>query len=83
MNTCDTCKHWEQGKHFYDHAPLPSEDQGPLGNCLSEKFIRGYDADDGDALPDGVRVEDDEGWGFQTAPKFGCVHWQNRPEPGE
>lgn len=67
MNTCDGCKHWIQ--------PTGS-DNSPLGSCESPKFIKGYHYEDVEALPDGVRVENDEGWGFVTAPKFGCVHWE-------
>lgn len=65
MNTCDTCKHW-----------TPCE---LLGDCSSPKFIRGYSTKLSDVQPDGVAVEDDEGWAFQTGPKFGCVHWQESP----
>lgn len=25
--------------------------------------------------PDGVHVENDEGWAFRVGPMFGCVHW--------
>lgn len=28
--------------------------------------------------PDGVQVEDDEGWGFYVGPEFGCVHHARR-----
>jgi hypothetical protein len=35
----------------------------------------GYHHKDVYVLPDGVLVEGDEGWGFKTAPKFGCVHY--------
>jgi hypothetical protein len=63
MNTCDACKWWKLG-------------QTALGDCSCPKFLLGYSPKDTEALPDGVRVENDEGWGFATAPKFGCIHWK-------
>ena len=68
MNTCDQCA-------FYSEGPIP--DRTNLGNCSCPKFVWGYDQkDDAKAMPDGVRVEDDEGWGFAVGPKFSCCHWQ-------
>lgn len=74
MNTCDTCKFWSLRTDLI------------LGDCACPKFILGYNRDGKIALPDGVIVEDDEGWGFATAPKFGCVHHfpivtSHAPEP--
>lgn len=75
--TCDRCKFWgylSRYGHLID---------GPLGRCNSPKFILGYShVDDQEAMPDGVRVEDDEGWGFVTAPKFGCIHWAEKDSAG-
>ena len=70
MITCDICKYWDRaqdGKH--------------LGSCSSEKFVQGYDYDTDDIPVDGVHVEDDEGWGFFTGEKFGCIHGEIRPTP--
>lgn len=64
--TCDGCRFWTQQ---HDGAY-------PLGACDCPKFIRGYGDFDLAIILDGVRVEDDEGWGFYTGPKFGCVHWE-------
>ncbi len=43
--------------------------------CISEKWTSGY----GTECPiDGVLVEDDEGWGFETGPNFGCIHFESK-----
>lgn len=69
MNTCDTCAFWTR------------DDTGAgAGDCSSPKWHRGYNHGPTDILPDGVWVEDDEGWAFMTGPKFGCIHWSSVPQ---
>lgn len=73
---CRTCVHYK---------PIAaSVDSAEHGECESPKFVKGYHAafapHDYDEWwqpmsPDGVHVENDEGWGFHVGPNFGCVHW--------
>jgi hypothetical protein len=28
--------------------------------------------------PDGLRIEDDEGWGMIPGPEFGCIHFEEQ-----
>lgn len=67
IGTCDQCVHWK----------LTGVSQ--LGSCNCPRFLVGYHHKDVYVLPDGVLVEGDEGWGFKTAPKFGCVHYVAAP----
>ena len=69
MITCSECRHWRNTDHW--SAPT-----GPtIGRCKSPKFIYGYDIDPETELPaDGIVIENDEGWGCYTGPKFGCIH---------
>lgn len=69
MSTCDTCRFWTRIQ-FEDYRNGPCE----LGYCSCPKFVKGYGTKDAEVMPDGVSVEDDESWGFATAPKFGCIH---------
>jgi len=69
MNTCDGCKHWRRHTLTHDNETL-------LGDCESPKFFKGYGFEAEEIVPDGVHVENDEGWALATAPKFGCVHWE-------
>lgn len=41
---------------------------------MNRKFVAGYGELRADA--DGVRIEDDEEWGFRVGPEFGCVHFE-------
>jgi len=68
MNTCDSCKWWELG-HAAEYGRYGAQD----GSCVHPKMLRGYGKD----VPvDGAVVEDDEGYGIVTGPKFGCVNWE-------
>jgi hypothetical protein len=71
MNTCDTCRFWTLDK------------SDVTGDCSSPKWQRGYGIATTAIMPDGVLVENDEGWGFTTAPKFGCIHWTQHPPQGD
>lgn len=64
MNTCDTCKWWGT-------SPEPRFEPH-LRGCSSDKNMAGYHVEH--VPDDGMLVENDEGWGFVTGPKFGCVH---------
>lgn len=70
MNTCDTCVHWKQ------RAKQRGSAWDLLGDCDSQAWLRGYHITADEIKPDSVHVEDDEGWAFQTGPKFGCIHWR-------
>lgn len=64
---CKNCKLWIAPKSDY-----------PAGDCSSSKWVKGYLSIKHPAsgfASDCVHVEDDEGWGFETGPEFGCIHW--------
>jgi hypothetical protein len=69
--TCDTCVHWDH-KEALDHGFKGPKSR--LGACMSPKLDGGYSRE----LPavDGAVVENDEGWGLVTGPKFGCIQWR-------
>ena len=64
MNHCETCKSWEKDKDY------------SVGECRSDKLYWGYGILPREVPPDSALVEDDEGWGMMTGPKFGCVQWE-------
>jgi len=62
MERCKNCK------YYSDHS------------CSCDKFEIGY-YDFNLDLPenkDSVRVEGDEGWGFEVGEEFGCVHFKQK-----
>lgn len=40
--------------------------------CVCPKMFYGYEIRTRDS--DGVKIEDDEGWGMIPGPNFGCIH---------
>ena len=62
---CKDCKHVR-----------PAELYEPDLTCQHPKFLFGYHHDQGDMAPDGLLIEDDEGWGWVVGPEFGCVHFE-------
>lgn len=71
MKTCDCCRFWGNNtlnSHF-THK-----------DCNCPKFFLGYrQPHERVELPeDEVQVENDEGWGFATGPKFGCIHHEEK-----
>ena len=75
MNTCETCKYWG---HSRNHAA----DEGQrLKSCIAPKIEYGYGVDEDDIPGDGAHIEDDEGWGMVTGPKFGCVLHEQKDAP--
>jgi len=72
--TCETCVHWTTDDG--EMPRLPSH----FGACSSDKFIGEYFSNGELLEADRVVVENDEGWGFYTGPKFGCVHWVPRQD---
>lgn len=65
MGRCKTCIWYgEMGKCRW-HA------------CQCPKMIYGYGRAESD--PDGLSVEDDEGWGMVPGPEFGCIHHKEKP----
>lgn len=49
--------------------------------CLQPSWIAGYDVRQEELPPDGVHVENDEGWAFRVGPDFGCIHFEKRALP--
>lgn len=71
MGLCKDCKHWARVDKV-DGLPATH-----MGVCDSEKWFEGYRYEPNDIPPDGVLVENDEGWGFYAGEDFGCVHWEH------
>jgi hypothetical protein len=44
--------------------------------CACPKMIYGYG--DIKCEDDYLLIEDDEGWGMQPGPNFGCIHWESK-----
>jgi len=71
---CKDCKHYEVKDHPY--SPLP---RGVVsGSCRHPKFLLGYLHNFADMVPDGLWIEEDEGWGWIVGPEFGCIHFEER-----
>ena len=62
MERCRDCKFW--AKHDHDH----------LGEC--SRWLRGYGIELDQVPANEVHVENDEGWGAEMGPDFGCVLWE-------
>lgn len=67
--TCDGCKWWHRES---PHKMSPDH----WGECTCKKIYEGG----------GSRADDEfsywytEGGGFDSGPKFGCIHWEARDE---
>lgn len=62
MNTCDTCKWWDQSEDSFQFRPIQ-------GKCTNQK-VTGSDAK---TTQDNVLMHG--GWAeLWTGPKFGCIH---------
>lgn len=67
---CATCRHWLRDSTVGTQ----------LGNCNAPFVHSGYSAlAKVETPPDGILVEDDEGWGWLTGEAFGCIHHEARP----
>ena len=67
MKLCRTCRHWGKDRGI-------SEDAGRrMKSCSAPNIKYGYCVDPAAAPDNGALVEDDEGWGMETGPEFGCV----------
>jgi hypothetical protein len=66
MNTCKTCKYWGLDRGC-------NGDTGRLKSCSAPGIVYGYGTPSAEVPDNGAAVEDDEGWGMQTGPDFGCV----------
>lgn len=82
LETCKNCTYW-QGNEISKGAGVPfkmtcSEKGQPYvtWECRSPKFIRAYGLPESERPIDGAVLENDEGWGIETGPDFGCIHWQ-------
>lgn len=66
---CKDCKH-----------AVPTDHYGPRLTCKHSKFLLGYYYSIDEFEPDGLLIENDEGWGWVVGPEFGCVHFEHKPE---
>lgn len=75
MNTCKDCKHWA-GSWRYCNSKQESRPR--CGSCSCPKLRQGYEYgfEEGGCAPDECAIETDEGWGIETGPDFGCIHWE-------
>ncbi len=67
--TCDKCKWWVEQDEY-------SNSRGILHTCEQPKAKIGYQWSSDDMPKDGIWIENDEGWGWFTGPKFGCVNYE-------
>ena len=67
---CKNCKYWGKNRSSIPDAEVR------LKSCSCPAMHYGYHLKDEDVKDDGVRVEEDEGWGMATGPDFGCVHFE-------
>ena len=74
MGKCKDCKFWKRTTEEDDHINFNNTH---LGNCICDKFLKGYSLEISDIPKDGVWVEDDEGWSFYAGEEFGCIHFIN------
>lgn len=59
---CKTCK-WYDPSNWHE--------------CQCPKMVYGYSGRT-KRDPDGLSVEDDEGWGMIPGPEFGCIHHEEK-----
>jgi hypothetical protein len=64
---CETCRWWNEG-----------EKKSLRKICSCPKMCYGYGWGKEDLEPDDVHIEDDEGWGMDPGPEFGCIHHEER-----
>lgn len=66
MQRCKDCRFWDQSD---SRAVFKG-----VGECT--RWLRGYNIS---TIPlNEVIVEDDEGWGAEMGPEFGCVLWEKK-----
>ena len=70
MKYCETCGLWKKAEVLSD----ASDDKKAGGYCHSEKIME----DENEFEPDTLVYDYNEGGGFWTGPKFGCVHHKER-----
>ncbi len=72
MKTCKTCRYREPShrRHREENGKFD------IGTCNHPKMKQGY----GKTVnaPDEVVIEDDEDWGIEMGPDFGCIHHTNK-----
>lgn len=66
MGNCKDCKWWT-GESVPGRSPR---------KCNQPKAIFGYG--DQNIPEDGLLIEDDEGWGWDVGPMFGCVNFESK-----
>ena len=71
MSNCKDCKWWVVAEDYSSVRKYQT--------CENPKMQFGYQSLD-TIETDGVRIEDDEGWGWIVGPEFGCVHFEPRGE---
>lgn len=75
MNTCDTCKFFDQSPEGVNYGSVSTF---PRGSCLHIKCGEG-EGETWNAIQDGIYGWCDEWRGHITVgPKFGCVHWEGK-----
>ena len=47
-----------------------------MHTCVCPKMVYGYGSSERDDA--GVKIEDDEGWGMNPGPNFGCIHHKDK-----
>jgi hypothetical protein len=67
---CGQCRYFDRVDDESGRQPTADG----YGGCTNPKFFKGYNPDPDDLPPDGIWIENDEGWGCYVGPQFGCVH---------
>ena len=70
---CRQCKSWVVITDYHGRDTK-------YRTCDHSKVQLGYQSRD-TIETDGVRIENDEGWGWIVGPEFGCVHFTPRTPP--
>ena len=71
---CKDCKFWVEN----EYSPKPKDDYPMKGCSNNENFHIGYSYPGKAIQESGAWIEGDEGWGWITAPAFGCIHFKKR-----
>jgi len=71
MNTCKDCKWWDA---YHKDDPANS-----FGMCRAERFAEDVQAVVKSPI-EGEWPADGKYDGFDTAPDFGCIHWEKKNE---
>jgi len=64
---CETCRYWG--------GIRPAWNTHTLRTCGAPQVAYGYDVQAAMAIAEVALIENHQGWGMLTGPRFGCVHW--------